>query len=81
MVERTAGHEAHVNPLRLGEGGRGIRATLVCPADEPLSGPKSTWLEMAYHEGYLSRKKFRELKKRYDKVYTLMTQGREGPPS
>lgn len=80
MMERTARHEAHPVPFRPGEGGRWGRVTLACPGDEPLSGPKNTWLEMAYHEGYLSRRKFRELKKRYEKVYALMTQRRNGIP-
>ncbi len=44
---------------------------LCLPKDE-ASSAKNAWLDMAYHKGYLTRKKFRELKKRYARIHSLM---------
>ncbi len=77
MVERIEKHKAPAAfSHATGSGGWGTRAVR-CPSEDFGAVPKNTWLEMAYHEGYLSRKKFRELKKRYEKVYALVTQGRK----
>ena len=74
MVKQAARHE------KLDAARGGFRVSLAYAEDSPPSGPKNTWLEMAYHEGYLSRKKFRELKRRYAKVHALISQGRGGHP-
>jgi len=76
MVERIEKHKAPAASQATVSGGWGPR-TGRCPSEDSMAVPKNTWLEMAYHEGYLSRKKFRELKKRYEKVYALVTQGRK----
>lgn len=79
MVEQSVKHKAAAS-FRSREHGTWGVGTLNCRAERPPV-TKNGWLEMAYHEGYLSRRKFRELKKRYDKVYALVNQGRESPMS
>ena len=81
MVKRTTKDKAPAPAfLRTRSGGESIPVLMTYSADEALTGPKNTWLEIAYHEGYLTRRKFRELKRRYEKVHALMSSGREVHP-